>query len=60
MTFRTDTAARRPARQSISGRRIEQVTRIGTAVQAMLSTGVEIDGVPEPAAGAELIVRYVG
>jgi acyl dehydratase len=40
--------------------RIEPVARVGDAVQATLSTTVEIEGAPKPAAVIESIVRYVG
>ncbi|MUL67880.1 dehydratase [Mycobacterium sp. CBMA 234] len=40
--------------------RIDQVTTLGSAVQAKLITTVEIDGVSKPAAVIESIVRYVG
>lgn len=40
--------------------RVEQVTRVGDAVQAMLITTIDIDGATKPAAVVESIVRYVG
>lgn len=40
--------------------RVEQVTRVGDAVQATLITTIDIDGATKPAAVIESIVRYVG
>ncbi|EFG78494.1 MaoC-like protein [Mycobacterium parascrofulaceum ATCC BAA-614] len=40
--------------------RVEQVTRVGDAVQATLITTIDIDGATKPAAVVESIVRYVG
>ncbi|GAB5011985.1 MULTISPECIES: MaoC family dehydratase [Mycobacterium avium complex (MAC)] len=40
--------------------RIEQVDRVDVAVQARLTTTIEIDGASKPATVIESIVRYVG